>query len=62
MTMQLLVLGLVVGERVQHGRHGALTLEGAASAQLRLRIRDVHGPDFVDMFLDRYGLELPSGA
>lgn len=53
---QVAILAVVVGERVRS------STEAEQAAQLRLRVRDVDGHDFVDMYLDKCGGLRPPGA
>ena len=66
-TACLSVTGLVIGECLRSFPHlssvqpTAALQSGQASQGTRLRLRDLHGRDFVDVFLDHYRKKLPPG-
>jgi hypothetical protein len=66
-TPHLSVTGLVIGECLRSfphllGVHPAAALQSGQSSQgTRLRLRDLHGRDFVDVFLDHHRKRLPPG-
>ena len=66
-TPHLSVTGLVIGECLRSFPHlsgvqpAAALQSGQSSRGTRLRLRDLHGRDFVDVFLDHHRKRLPPG-
>ena len=66
-TPHLSVTGLIIGECLRSFPHlsgvqpAAALQSGQASQGTRVRLRDLHGRDFVDVFLDHHRKRLPPG-